>query len=298
MTNGIQAAPRQDTDVPTSSAQVRITAFTDPACPFAFSAEPDLLGLRWYYGDQIEWTTRLVLLSEVRGEAEARGITLEMIEANDARLANEYGMPINSARRPHLLVAKPPDLAIKAVQLNEPAKADVFIRALRVAWMTDHRPVDDHEVILAVAAETGIDTSDLQRWLAESATEEALESDRRAARDPHVAARALDHKLAGPNDERRYSCPSLEFYAVDDDDRTIAIPGFQSFNAYEAAIANIAPQVVRAAPATDPLEVLEWADWPLAAVEVARAMDTDRETAAARLEEAGAVNERGYWRLP
>ena len=35
-----------------------IELFTDPACPFAFSAEPVRRRLRWHYGDQLRWRTR------------------------------------------------------------------------------------------------------------------------------------------------------------------------------------------------------------------------------------------------
>ncbi len=29
---------------------IDVTPFTDPACPFAFSAEPARVRLRWHYG--------------------------------------------------------------------------------------------------------------------------------------------------------------------------------------------------------------------------------------------------------
>ena len=37
-------------------SQVSIELFTDPACPFAFSAEPVRQRLRWHYGDGLRWT--------------------------------------------------------------------------------------------------------------------------------------------------------------------------------------------------------------------------------------------------
>ena len=40
--------------------------------------------------------------------------------------------------------------------------------------------------------------------------EAALQADIAAARDPLPAARALDHKLGGPREERRYTAPSYE----------------------------------------------------------------------------------------
>jgi 2-hydroxychromene-2-carboxylate isomerase len=278
---------------------VKITEFTDAACPFAFSAEPDLLALRWLYGDQIEWTTRMVVLSESRAALDSSGITLEMIERNDAKLASEHGMPINATKRPHLLVAKPGDLAVKAVQLHQPELARQFLRAMRVAWQTDHRPVDEDESIFAVAEEVGIDRAALELWRREPATLAALENDMRAAREPMTAALgALDHKLAGPADERRYTCPSLEITAASNPDHKLVAPGFQNHNAYDLMLANADPTIERADYAEDPLEVLRWADWPLAAVEVGRVMGIDRESAERELEAAGAINDRGYWSDP
>ena len=36
------------------AAAVCITEFTDPGCPFAYSAEPVRARLRWLYGEHIE----------------------------------------------------------------------------------------------------------------------------------------------------------------------------------------------------------------------------------------------------
>ncbi len=50
--------------------RLEIIHFTDPACPFAFSAEPIRLRLRWHYGDQLIWRTRMIVLTLETGEAE------------------------------------------------------------------------------------------------------------------------------------------------------------------------------------------------------------------------------------
>jgi hypothetical protein len=44
-------------------AELQITEFTDPACPFAWSAEPQRRRLEWLYGDQLGWDVRMVGLS-------------------------------------------------------------------------------------------------------------------------------------------------------------------------------------------------------------------------------------------
>ena len=53
-----------------TGAAIDITVFTDPACPFAFSAEPARWRLRWHYGDQLSWSTRMIVLTLEPGEAE------------------------------------------------------------------------------------------------------------------------------------------------------------------------------------------------------------------------------------
>lgn len=43
---------------------VLITDFTDPSCPWAYSAEPVRQRLDWLYGDRLQWQPRMVGLSE------------------------------------------------------------------------------------------------------------------------------------------------------------------------------------------------------------------------------------------
>ena len=40
-----------------------VMLITDPACPFAFSAEPARIRLRWHYGDGLRWTVRMIVLT-------------------------------------------------------------------------------------------------------------------------------------------------------------------------------------------------------------------------------------------
>ena len=65
-----------------------------------------------------------------------------------------------------------------------------------------------------------------------------------AARAPSPAARALDHKLGGPPGQRRYTAPSYEL-AARDGGADVRVPGFNPVEAYEAAIANLAPELER-----------------------------------------------------
>ena len=68
--------------------QLEVTHFTDPACPFAFSAEPTRRRLRWHYGEQLVWRTRMIVLTLEPGEA-------EKLAEGAPGLQRKYGMPID-----------------------------------------------------------------------------------------------------------------------------------------------------------------------------------------------------------
>ncbi len=70
-------------------ADVCITEYTDPACPWAYSAEPFRRRLDWLYGERLEWRVSLVVLSESPDDYAARGFTPAMLAAGHARIAAE-----------------------------------------------------------------------------------------------------------------------------------------------------------------------------------------------------------------
>ena len=54
---------------------MRVTHFSDPGCPWAFSAEPFKRRLQWLYGDCVEWMPRMVVLSESPEDYDAKGLS-------------------------------------------------------------------------------------------------------------------------------------------------------------------------------------------------------------------------------
>src|SRR3954447_17400061 len=83
-------------------AEVLITEFTDPGCPFAFSAEPFRRKLEWLYGDRIEWRPRMVVLAEAPDEYLAKGFEPPKPARSSKRLAGDYGMPMDTRERPRM----------------------------------------------------------------------------------------------------------------------------------------------------------------------------------------------------
>lgn len=270
---------------------LELTVFTDPACPFAFSAEPIRYRLRWLYGDRLLWRPRLIVLTLEPGEA-------EKLAAGAPGLQRRYGMPIDPAPYPRPASSEPACRAVVAARLHAPDSAEALLRRLRVRTMAGGL-LDDPALIAAAASDAGLDPAELERWCATAETRAALAADVAAARSPSPAARALDHKLGGPAGERRYTAPSYEIRRADDG-RSIAVPGFNPTEVYETAIANLAPELARRPKPASVAEVLAWAGEPLATAEIAAVAqlgDAETRAALSRVGRAEPVGADAYWTL-
>jgi hypothetical protein len=208
----------------------------------------------------------MVGLSEDVAEMEAKGFTPERLAAGSSKLAHAHHMPMDTAPKPRLSESISACRAVVAARLNAPASERAVLRALRVRNFRGEL-LDDPATLRGAADDAGLNPDDLERWLGDPATEEALREDMRATRNPSEQAVALKHKLAStPDGGHRYTCPSWELAA---DGNALSVPGFQPTAAYEVAIANLAPELTRRDDPETVAEVLEWAGEPLATAEVA-----------------------------
>jgi predicted DsbA family dithiol-disulfide isomerase len=278
------------------SADVCITEFTDPGCPWAYSAEPFRLKLRWLYGDALDWSYRMVVLAEDPQEYLDKGFTPEKLSKAYTTIARDHGMPIDTSLRPRMAATAPACRAIVATRLHAPEAEEAILRAFRVRCMSGEL-LDESSTVRHAAADAGLDPDELERWMTAEAVEPAMRADMAAAREPIPAARVLDDRLANWSGGRRYTCPSYEIVRRSDGVR-IAVPGFQPFAAYDVVLANLVPGTERREPPGSVAEVLEWAGEPLASREVAVICDIDHATAREELGRVAGeehVGADGFW---
>jgi predicted DsbA family dithiol-disulfide isomerase len=277
-------------------AAVCITEFTDPACPFAYSAEPVRARLRWLYGEHIDFEARMVVLTESPQDYLDRGFTPDKQAESFRRLAREYGMPIDTRERPRMAASLPACRAVVAASIHSD-RGWFLLRALRVRHFSGEL-LDDPSTIAGAAVDAGIDAAALEEWARDEAVEHRLREDMALAREPLPAARVLDERLANWSGGRRYTCPSYEIVRRSDGVR-IAVPGFQPFAAYDVVTANLVPDTPRREPPDDVREVLDWALVPISTKEVAAVMDVELLDAREQLVRAGArehpVGTDGFW---
>jgi predicted DsbA family dithiol-disulfide isomerase len=281
------------------SAPVLIRHFTDPSCPWAFSAERQRLRLLWLYGEQIDWELHMVVLSE----GQPSEFTPENLSSAYRRLALQFGMPIDWGERIRVAPSVHACRAVVATRLRWPEQEAALLRRLRVLNFAGEL-LDDSDTLELAAEQAGLPVAELADWAAALEVEEAMRADMRAARSPSPASRAQDYKLGGAEEERRYTCPSYELERATDPPadwptaRRVDLPGFRPVEAYEAAIANLAPELTRRTDPESAEEVLEWAGVPLATVEVAAVMDRDPADVRGELARSATfepVGVDGYW---
>jgi predicted DsbA family dithiol-disulfide isomerase len=248
--------------------KLHVEHFTDPACPFAFSAEPVRQRLKWHYGEQLVWHDRMIVLTANDPDEAA------LLASGAPGLQRRHGMPIDPAPRPRPASSEPASRAVVAARLYAPGAVEKLLRRLRVRTMAGGL-VDDPELIRAALVEAGLSPEGMETWARRDDVDEALAADMRAARAPATALRStLPHKLRGRAGRFRYSAPSYTFVRPDGGG-TFLLPGFNAVEAYEAAIANLAPELERRPKPETVEKLLEWADEPLATAEVALIMQMD-----------------------
>jgi predicted DsbA family dithiol-disulfide isomerase len=283
----------------TRGAAVCITTFSDPACPWAWSAEPFRWRLAWLYGSSLDWRLRMVVLAERVQDNVDRGFTPEMAAESSQRIAREHRMPIDPRLRSRVSATLPACRAVVAARVHAPGREHALMRALQIRNFSGEL-LDDPETVNGAATDAGIDPEDLYRWERDPSVLEELEEDMRLARQPLAAARMLDHKLANWSGGRRYTCPSYELRRLMDDVR-IAVPGFQPFATYDVVTANLVPGENRRPEPASVEEVLRWAGEPLATQEVAVVCCISFEEARAELGRVAVerhIGADGIWSLP
>src|SRR5919112_896500 len=156
--------------------------FSDPGCPWAYSASPALAVLRWRYGDQLDWRLVTIGLTESHQQYEARGYTPGRSAQNQIRF-RRFGMPFAPSVRLRLMGTARACRAIVATRLLHPGRENAALRALQFAWFTSDALMDTIGGIEgALARVDGIAVDEVLAAIESDAVGEAYEADRARAR--------------------------------------------------------------------------------------------------------------------
>jgi protein-disulfide isomerase-like protein with CxxC motif len=248
---------------------IDVTHFTDPGCPWAYSASPAHTVLRWRYGTSLRWKLVTIGLAEDASRYTASGYTPTRSAIGYASF-RRFGMPFQVTPKASLSATSPACRAIVATRLEAPELEDSAFRALQFAQFTTTGVFDDPETLRsALATVKGLDADAIVARIDDPDVREAYDADRALARTAAGSPTEFQGRSANSDGAVRYTAPSLIF---ESDGARLEAGGFQPAEAYDVVIANLDPTLERRPPAIDPLDVLAEFPYPLATAEVAAVM--------------------------
>ena len=266
---------------------MEVTHFTDPGCPWAWSASPAHAVLRWRYGDALRWRLVMIGLTEQAEQYVARGYTPARQALGYLRF-RRYGMPLSTQPRQRIAATGRMCRAVVATRLRFPDRELDAFRALQLGMFTGALVLDeDADIAVALERVPGLDVRAVMDALADPAVEERYQADRAEARTAEGSPTEFQGKAAQTDGPVRYTAPSLVFAA---DGRTAEAGGFQPVEAYDVLLANLDPALERRPPPDVPLDVLRETSFPLSTAEIAAVLahgnePPDRDAAEAQLVE-------------
>jgi 2-hydroxychromene-2-carboxylate isomerase len=229
---------------------LHVTHFTDPGCPWAYSAWPALTSLMWRYGDGLRW--RHVLMARTR-------LRFGM-----------YGMPFGGPPKDAVAATSRACRAVVAARRQDPALEVPALRALQWLQFTTADVIDDDAALeRALEVVPGLDAAAAVAAIDDDDVWAAYEEDRALSRTAGGGPAEAQGKTARTDGPVRYTAPTLVFEA---EGRTLVAGGWQTIEAYDVCVANLRPDLPRREPPASPLELLRAIPWPLTTAEVAEAL--------------------------
>jgi len=226
---------------------ISVTHFTDPGCPFAYSASPALAVLRWRYRQQLRWRVVTIGLAEDPQRYIDAGYTPTRSTLGQQGYFRRFGMPMLMAPRERVLATSRACRAIVATRLLAPGLEEHALRALQLAWFTTTLLLDeDAHIARALARVEGLDVNAVVAAIDEQPTLAAYEQDKRETRQAEGGPTDFQGKARQTDGPVRYSAPSLVFENAAG--QRLEAGGFQTIEAYDVLIANLDPTLERHAP--------------------------------------------------
>jgi predicted DsbA family dithiol-disulfide isomerase len=248
---------------------IAATLYSDPACPWAYSASPALRVLEWRYRDQLQWRLVLIGLTEDASQYAARGYTPLRAALGQQRY-RRYGMPLSPNPKARIGATARACRAVVAARILDPGSEWRVFRALALANFTTPLLLDDDaQLAEALSAVPGIDAREIVSRLDAAEVSEAYERDRAEARTAAGSATELQGKTAASDGPVRYTAPSVIF---ERDGQQLQAGGFQPVEAYDVLVANLDPTLSREPVPPSPAPLLQHFTDGLSTQEVAALM--------------------------
>ena len=132
-----QDALRDDT------SEVDVIHFTDPSCPWAYSAEPLMRTLQWRFGDGLRWRTVMIGLSEDTSRAERRATRPSAACRTGSTSSAASACRCSPSRARACCPRAAPAVRSSRRGAQSRELSDALLRRIRLAWFTSTLLLDE-----------------------------------------------------------------------------------------------------------------------------------------------------------
>jgi 2-hydroxychromene-2-carboxylate isomerase len=234
---------------------IQATLFNDPACPWGYSANPQLRVLEWRYGTQLEWRLVVIGLRDEVTDGMRRSFDPAARAAGQRVFRDRYGMPFALQPKARPAATGRACRAIVAARLAGDGGDFRVLRALQFANFTTRMLLDDDDAIReALHGVRGIDADAIVGRLDDDEVSAAYDRDKLEARS--AAGTAIETQGKASTAEPgvvRYTAPSVIF---EYEGRRLVAGGWQPELAYDLCIANLDPTITPTPPPETPEPLL------------------------------------------
>ncbi|GGZ48053.1 hypothetical protein GCM10010371_04280 [Streptomyces subrutilus] len=254
--------PQAPARAPGGPPALEVVEYTDPLCPWAWGSEPVFRRLRTALGDRVRWRRVFcILFDEDDDPAPDPAAETAWYARYVEDVTAHTGAP-RAVRLDRVAASSwPASLVAKAAQRQGPEVAERVLRRLRESVFVLGKPADTVELALAAAAGVpGLDARRLSVDTASDAVRLQVGADRAEARRPVPEVLSVRGGSPHPGAAKetgsghRYALPTLLLRSPAG---YRAVPGWRSFEAYAAAVAELAPGLPALGERLTPARALE-----------------------------------------
>jgi protein-disulfide isomerase-like protein with CxxC motif len=217
--------------------------FTDPGCPWGYSSRPAIARLRWRFGEQLDWRLVVIGLSESAARYEEMGFTPARLASGWREFQERFGMPFGRGMKPRMGATARACRAIVAAREESPELGYAALRALQLMQFTTTDVLDDDEALRRALEDVdGLDAATIVGRIDDPEIIAIYEADKARARSAEGRPTHAQNRHSEAGGPVRYTAPSIVF---EDDERWLEVGGFQPFESYDTALANLDPSLER-----------------------------------------------------
>jgi protein-disulfide isomerase-like protein with CxxC motif len=224
--------------------QITAWHFSDPACPWAYSSRPAIARLRWRFGDQLDWRLVMIGLSESADRYEEMGFTAGRMAAGMRSFEQRFGMPFGAGVKPRLAASSRACRAIIAAREESMELGYAALRAIQLMQFTTSGLLDDDDDLRgALDTVDGLDAAAVVARIDDPEIVAIYDEDKARTRSAEGRPTHVQNRHSDSDGPVRYTAPTVIFEMPDG--RWLEVGGFQPFESYDNALANLDPALER-----------------------------------------------------